>query len=107
MNVLLPLCFKAVVDADLVDLSHLTSDSVVLVGWEGRGQRGVFRDLLGSPACMNSDGAGSSRVKLSEENEGFDPEGGDVWMEIVLDDEPESLLDSLNAWQEKVTAGSF
>ena len=28
-------------------------------------------------------------------------------MEIDLDNEPESLLDSLNVWREKVVAGSF
>jgi len=46
---------------------------------------------------MNSDGAGSSGLKLFGKDEGFDPEGEDVWMEIDLDVEPGSLLDSLNA----------
>ena len=45
---------------------------------------------------MNSDGAGSSGVKLSGEDEGFFPENGDAWVEIDLNDEPGSLLDSLN-----------
>jgi len=59
-----------------------------------------------SLACINSDGAGSSRVRLSEEAEVFDPEGGDEKVEVDLDDEPGSLLDFLNAWR-KVAASSF
>ena len=55
-----------------------------------------------SPACMNSNGAGSSEVKLSREDEGFDPEGENARVEIDMDDEPRSLLDSLNTWREVV-----
>ena len=58
-------------------------------------------------ASMNSDEAGSSGVKFSGEDDDFDPEVRDGWVEINLDDEPRSLLDSLNAWREKVNAGSL
>ena len=78
LNVSLLLSFKVVVDAGLVDPSHQASDSVVSLRWDGHDQRGVFRELLRSPACMNSDEAGSSGVKLSEEGEGFDSDGGDA-----------------------------
>ena len=37
---------------------------------------------------INSEGAGSSGVRLFEEAEGFDPEGGDEGVEVDLDDEP-------------------
>ena len=56
--------------------------------------------------CINSDGAGSFRVRLSEEAEGFDPDGGDKGVEVDLDDEHGSLLDFLNAWR-KVVASLF
>ena len=55
-----------------------------------------------SPACMNSNEAGSSEVKLSREDEGFDPEGENARVEIDMDNEPKSLLDSLNTWWEIV-----
>ena len=50
-----------------------------------------------SLTCINSDGAESSRVKLSEGAEGFDPKGGDEGVKIDLDDEHGSLLNFLNA----------
>jgi len=59
LNVLFPLCFKVIVDVVLVDPSHLAFDLIVSVGWEDHSQRGVFQELLGFPACTNSDGAGS------------------------------------------------
>ena len=49
-----------------------------------------------SLAYINSDGAGSSGVRLFEEAEGFDPKGGDEGVEVDLDNEPRSLLDFLN-----------
>ena len=55
-----------------------------------------------SPACMNSNKTGSSEVKLSREDEGFDPAGENARVEIDMDDEPGSLLDSLNTWREVV-----
>ena len=73
-------------DVGLADPSHLTSDLVVSVGH------------LRSLTYMNSDGAGSSGVKFFEKAEGYDPKGGDAWVEIDLDDETRSLLNSLNAW---------
>jgi len=81
--------FKAVADAGLVDPSRVASNLVVFVGLEGHDQRGVLRELRMSLACINSDRAGSSEVRLSEEAEGFDPEGGDEGVEVDLDDEPE------------------
>jgi len=51
-----------------------------------------------SPTCMNSDEAGSFREKLFIEDKGFNPEDGNALVEIDLDDEPGSLLDSQNAW---------
>ena len=92
-------------DAGLVDPSYLASDSVASVGWEGHDQRGILRELLMSPVCMNFNVAGSSSVKLSGEDDGFDLEVRDAWVEIHLNDEPDSLLNSLNAWREKITAG--
>ena len=53
---------------------------------------------------MTSNGAYFSGEKLSGENECFDLERGVAWVEIDLDYEPGSLLDSLNAWREKVVA---
>ena len=54
-------------DVDLADPSHLAS---VSVGLEGRDQKGILQELRLSLACINFDGAGSSRVKPSEA-EGF------------------------------------
>ena len=84
-------------NAGLADPSHLASDSAVSVGWEGHDQKEVFRELLMSPACMNSDVADSSGVKLSGEDDDFNSEVRDVWVEIDLNDKPGSLLDSMNA----------
>ena len=65
----------------------------------------------GVRARLSSDGVGPSGVKFLEEAgakpEGSDPEGGDKGVDIDLDDEHESLLDFLNAWQKKVIASSF
>ena len=72
MNDMYPLCFKVVVDAGLVDPSRLAS---VSIGLEDRDQRGVLWEIGMSLACTNSDGDGSSGVRLSKEAEGFDPEG--------------------------------
>ena len=77
-------------DAGLVNPSRLALNSIVLVGH------------LRSLTYMNFDGAGSSRVKFFEEDGGSDPEGGDAWVEIHLDDEPGSLLDSLNAGRRRL-----
>ena len=71
-------------DADLVDPSCLASDLVVSVGSEGRDQRGVLQALQMSLACINSGGVGSSRVRLSEKAEGFNPERGDEGVEVDL-----------------------
>ena len=60
-----------------------------------------------SPACMNSYVVGYSSVKLSEKDDSFNPKVRDAWVGIDLDDEPESLLDSLNVWRENVVSGSF
>jgi len=65
----------------------------------------------GVRARSSSDGVGPSGVKFLEEAgakpEGSDPEGGDEGVDIDLDDEHESLLDFLNAWQRKDAKSSF
>jgi len=66
----------------------------------------IFRKpTLMSPTRIGFDGAGSSRVELPKVVAGSDPVEGDKEVKINLDGEPGSLLDSLNAWREKVTAG--
>ena len=79
-----------------MDPSSLAFDLVAFVGLEGHDYREALRDLRMSIPCINSDGAGSSGVKLSTEADGFDPEGRDEGAEIDLDDEPGLLLDFLN-----------
>ena len=64
-------------NAGLVDPSRLTSDLVVSEDLEGHDQGGVLWDLQMSLACINSDGARSSRVRLFDDAKGFDPKGGD------------------------------
>ena len=54
-----------------------------------------------SPTHIGFDVVGSSGAELPEKVKGSDPIG-DKEMKIYLDDEPRSLLNSLNAWQEKV-----
>ena len=65
----------------------------------------------GVRALLSFDGADPSGVKFLEEAgakpKGSDPEGGDEGVDINLDEEHESLLDFLNAWQRKVAKSSF
>ena len=42
-----------------------------------------------------------------EEIKGSGPGGREAEVKIDLDDEPDSLLDSLNAWREKVFVGEL
>jgi len=60
-----------------------------------------------SPARIGFDKVGSSEEKPPEEIKGSGLVGGDKELEIDLDGEPRSLLDSLNAWQEKVVVGEL
>jgi len=55
-----------------------------------------------SPAHISFDEAGALGEKLPEEVKGFRLVGEDKEVEIDLDDEPEPLLNFLNAWREKV-----
>ena len=55
-----------------------------------------------SLAFIGFDRVGASGEEPPEEVKDSGPVGGDKEVEIDLDDEPKSLLDSLNAWQENV-----
>ena len=96
LTVLSLLCFKAIAGTGSVDPSDLGSDLAVFVGLKSQVQ-GVLREPQASLACLNSEGVGASGVNF-EEVVGNDPEGND--------DEPEPLLDFLNAWWRKVTSSS-
>ena len=50
-----------------------------------------------SPVCIGFEGVGSLGVEPLEEVEGSSPVGGYEEVQIDLDDESGSLLDSLNA----------
>ena len=50
-----------------------------------------------SPIPIGFERAGTSREEMPEEVKGSGPLGGDEEVKIDLDDEPKSLLDSLNA----------
>ena len=59
------------------------------------------------PTRIGFDGAGASGEELPEEVKGSGPVGGGEEVEINMDDEHGSLLDSLNVWREKVVVGEF
>ena len=78
---------------------YLASNSVI------RDQREAPQRLRMSPTHVGCDGAGASEEVLLEEVKDSGPVGGDEKVKIDLDDEPGSLLNSLNAWREKVVIG--
>ena len=86
-----------------MDPSGLASDLAVYVGLVGQVQ-GVLREPWVSLAHLNSDGAGPSVLKFTEEAKDSDPEGSDDEVEVNLDDEPRSLLDFLNTYRRKVAS---
>ena len=59
-----------------------------------------------SPTRIGFDGASSSGVEPREEVEGSGPVEEDKEVKIDLDDKPESLLDSLNASQRRLSWGN-
>jgi len=61
-----------------------------------RNQGGASQRLRMSPTCISFDGDGSSWVEPQEKVVGSDPVGGNEEVKIDLDDEPGSLLNSLN-----------
>ena len=78
-------------DVSLANPFCLTSDSVI------RDQQGALRGQKISPARGGFDGPDSSGEEVPEEVERSDLVKGAEEVEIDLDDEPGSLLDSLNA----------
>ena len=58
-------------------------------------------------AYIGFDEIGGSGEEPPEEVKGFGPVGGDKEVKIDMDNEPESLLDFLNAWREKVAVGDL
>ena len=60
-----------------------------------------------SSALIGLNEVGFSGEEPPEEVKGSGPGGGDKEVKIDLNDEPGSLLDSLNAWREKVVVGEL
>ena len=60
-----------------------------------------------SPACISLKEVCASGKELLDEIKRSGPGRGEAEVEIYLDDEPESLLDSLNVWREKVALGEL
>ena len=76
-----------------------SSDPVVGGQWKN------FRRLGTSPACIDLEEICALGEDPHEENKVSWPWRRKAEVEIDLDDEPGSLLDSLNAWTEKVVVG--
>ena len=71
------------------------------------GPRESFRRLGTSPSCIGFEEVRASGEELPGEIRGSRPQRREVEVEIDLDDELGSLLDSLNAWLEKVIVGEL
>jgi len=70
-------------------------------------QRESFQRLGTSPACIGLEEVCALGEKLPEEIRGSGPGKREAEVGIDLDDKPGSLLDSLNAWREKVAIGDL
>jgi len=60
-----------------------------------------------SPARIDFDEVGASGEEPPKKVKGSEPGKRDKKVKIDLNDEPESLLDSLNTWRVKVVAGEL
>ena len=100
MNVLFPLCFKIVTGAG--PTSFRSSAGLVV----GSLRKSCWR-LGTSPTLLGFDEARASGEEQPEEIKGSGPQRREVEVEIDLDDEPRSVLDSLNVWREKVIVGEL
>jgi len=85
----------------LAGLSCPSSDSVI------GNQRESLRRLGICPARIGFDKVGTSGEEPPVEVKGSGPGKRDKEVEIDMVDEPGSLLDSLNAWREKVAMGKL
>ena len=90
-NFLFPLYFKAVTSADPTGFFCSSSDPMVGGQWE------IFRRLGTSFACIGLEEVCSLGEESPEEIKGSGPGKREAEVEIDLDDEPESLLGSLDA----------